>query len=96
MTQQTGKSMHQLAEGTGVLWALRGLLTKSRDVPLTPEDGVFESANAVETSKAEHGPLRKARKRERKWITPNQTYRGCGQLSEVYVQNLGVRLAIRG
>lgn len=96
MTQQTGKSMHQLAEGTGVLWALRGLLTKSRDVPLSPEDGIFESAKTVEASKQEHKPLMKARKRERRWITPNQTYRVCGQLSEVYVQNLGVRLAIRG
>ena len=96
MTQQTSKSIHQLAEGTGVLWALRGLLTKSRDVPLAPEDGIFESAQTDEVSPRKHKPLSKARKRERSWITPNQTYRGCGQLTDVYVQNLGVRLAIHG
>jgi hypothetical protein len=102
MNEASQKSMHQLSGSNGILWALRGIFSSGRDVTLTPESGIFESEKT--TPLAKHRTQNNApqaqqtaspvKRRRAEWITPNKTYRVGGQLTDVYVQTIGVRLAV--
>ncbi len=96
MKNTSDKAIHQLSSGTSLLWGLRGVFTSGRDVTLTPESGVFE-AQVVEESIEK--PIAKQRvygRRKPEWITSNKTYQIGGQLEDVYVKHIGLRLAIVG
>jgi len=96
MKQSTQQSMHQLSGGNGILWTLRGMFTSGRDVTLTPESGVFQSEKPADPPRqvVKKDTPNPVRRRRAEWITPNQTYRIGGQLTEVYAKTIGVRLAV--
>ena len=103
MNESSQQSMHQLSGSNGILWTLRGLFSSGRDVTLTPESGIFESEKSVQISdnvtkspaSQVHEGKRPVKRRRAEWITPNKTYRIGGQLTDVYVKTIGVRLAVQ-
>ena len=96
MKSTSDKAIHQLSSGTSILWGLRGVFTSGRDVTLTPDSGVFEAEAAEDSIEKPISKQGTSRRRKPQWITSNKTYQVGGQLEDVYVKHIGLRLAIVG
>jgi len=82
------KSIHGLSDGKGLFWSLRSLVSPTRDITLTPEDGVFV-AEQSETEIERTVPPKPVAKRP-----AHHTYKIGGQLAQIYTQTLGREFAV--
>ena len=82
------KSIHGLSDGKGFFWSLRSLVSPTRDITLTPEDGVFIAAS----SETELDPMPAPKPFSKR--PAHQTYKIGGQLAQIYTQTLGREFAI--
>ena len=82
------QSIHGLSDGKGLFWSLRSLVSSTRDITLTPEDGVF----SAEHSESEIEPLLSPKPSAKRSV--HHTYKVGGQLAQIYTQTLGREFAI--